>query len=185
MASASRHKRNQQVLHVHAGLRVEGAERLVHQDDPRPQDQRPGDRHPLPHAAGKLVRILVGVGRHVQPDVLDPLAAELLALAAADALALQAEGDVLQHRAVIEAGVILEDHAAVGAGSGNRLSLAPALRRVVGGCCGVRPAINRRIVLLPQPLGPRTQTNSPLFGRSSTKKLTSRMAVYSFGWPAL
>ena len=55
----------------------------------------------------------------------------------------------------------------------------------VGGCCGGRPAISRRMVLLPQPLGPRMQTNSPLFGRSSTKKLTSRMAVYSFGWPAL
>ena len=60
----------------HAGLRVEGAERLVHEDDPRLEDQRAGDGHPLPHAAGKLVRVLVGVGRHVQPDVLDPLAAE-------------------------------------------------------------------------------------------------------------
>ena len=32
---------------------------------------------------------------------------------------------------------------------------------VVGGCWGRSPAISRRIVLLPLPLGPRTQMNSP------------------------
>ena len=37
---------------------------------------------------------------------------------------------------------------------------------LVGGCWGRRPAISRRIVLLPQPLGPRMQMNSPLSTRS-------------------
>ena len=76
-------QRRDQVLHVPAGLRIEGPERLVHEDDPRAEDERAGDGHPLPHAAGKLVRILLGVGRHVQPHALDPLAAELLPLATA------------------------------------------------------------------------------------------------------
>ena len=31
--------------------------------------------------------------------------------------------------------------------------------------------MSRRIVLLPQPLGPRMQTNSPLRGRSATTKV--------------
>ena len=53
----------------------------------------------------------------------------------------------------------------------------------VGGCCGDRPAISRRIVLLPQPLGPRMPMNSPLSGRSSTAKVTSWIAVKSFGLP--
>ena len=49
-----------------------------------PQDQRPGDRHALPHAAGELVRILVLVLGDVQADVADPLAAQLVALLAAE-----------------------------------------------------------------------------------------------------
>jgi hypothetical protein len=113
------------------------------------------------------VGILVGIGGRIEPHVLDPLPAQLVALAAGDALALQAEGDVLQHRAVVEAGVVLKDHAAVGARAGDRLAWT-STSPVVGGCWGVRPAISRRIVLLPQPLGPRMQTNSPLFGRWAT-----------------
>ena len=120
------------------------------------------------HAAGKLVGILVGSVGRIEAHVLDPLPAQLVALPAADALALQAEGDVLQHRAMVEAGVVLKDHAAVGAGPDDRVADAPAPRRWWAGCWGGSPAISRRIVLLPQPLGPRMQTNSPLFGRWAT-----------------
>ena len=59
---------------------IERAEGLVHQDDPRPQDQRAGDGHALPHAAGELVRVLVGVLLDVEADALDPVAAQLVAL---------------------------------------------------------------------------------------------------------
>ena len=46
----------QLLVELVAGDLVERAERLVHQQDARPADQRPGDRHALAHAAGKLVR---------------------------------------------------------------------------------------------------------------------------------
>src|SRR5690349_13735226 len=45
------------VKHV-PGHRVERAERLVHQQHVRVLGQRPGQRDPLPHAAGQLVRSL-------------------------------------------------------------------------------------------------------------------------------
>ena len=56
---------------------------------------------------------------------------------------------------------------------------------LVGGCWGRRPAISRRIVLLPQPLGPRMQMNSPLSTRSSTTNVTLRIAVNSLDRPGL
>ena len=48
----------QQVLELGPGLRVDRRERLVHQQQRRPGGQRPGDRHPLLHAAGELPRVL-------------------------------------------------------------------------------------------------------------------------------
>ena len=45
---------DQQLLHVQPRRRIERAERLVHQDDARRQDQRAGDGHALPHAARQL-----------------------------------------------------------------------------------------------------------------------------------
>ena len=47
-------------LHVLAGHLVEGAERLVHQQQLRRGGQRPGDRHPLLHPAGQLPRPVTG-----------------------------------------------------------------------------------------------------------------------------
>ena len=72
VAWVCRQRSSKQVLHVHARHRVERAEGLVHQDDPGPQDERLGDGHPLPHAAGELVRILVLIVRDAQADVADP-----------------------------------------------------------------------------------------------------------------
>src|SRR6478752_1135047 len=46
----------QQVLHLHPGQRVEGAERLVEQQQPGPPGQGPGERGALRHAAGDLAR---------------------------------------------------------------------------------------------------------------------------------
>ena len=55
----------------------------------------------------------------IETDPGDPAAGMLVALATRYALAFEAEGDVVEHGAVIEAGVVLEDHAAVGAGAGH------------------------------------------------------------------
>ena len=108
-----------------------------------------------------------------------------LALPAPHAAALQAEGDVLQHacdgRSWCSPGRPCR---------GRRRGRRPARsargpRRWWADAAAAGPAISRRMVLLPQPLGPRTQMNSPLSGRSSTKKVTSRMAVYSFGRPGV
>ena len=62
----------QQLLtHFGSGLLVEGAKRLVHQNDPRVLHETPGDRHALFHSARQLVRIAVGEG--VQADELQHL----------------------------------------------------------------------------------------------------------------
>ncbi len=49
-----------QQLVTHRGARdlVQGAEGLVHEQQPRRRDQRPRQRDALLHAAGKLVRIV-------------------------------------------------------------------------------------------------------------------------------
>src|SRR5258706_6190441 len=49
----------------------------------------------------------------------------------------------------------------------------------VAGNCGRSPAISRSTVDLPQPDGPRMAMNSPLFGRSGTENVTSRITVRS------
>ena len=107
---------DEQILHVEAGGRIEGAERLVHEDDPRPEDERPGDRHPLAHPAGKFVGILGGVAARIEPHALDPLSPLRIARPLRHALALKPEGDVPEDGAIVEARVILEHHPPVGPG---------------------------------------------------------------------
>ncbi len=86
---------------------------------------------------------------------------------------------------LIERRVVLKDHAAVGAGSADGFAIDQDGSRVVGGCWGLRPAMRRSTVDLPQPEGPRMATNSPRPGRSWTVKLTSLIAVNARGVPAL
>ena len=90
----------------------------------------------------------------IETDPGDPAPGMLVALAARHALAFEAEGDIVEHGPVIEAGVILKDHAPVGARSVARGRPITSTSPLVGGCWGPRPAISRRIVLLPHPLGP-------------------------------
>ena len=52
---------------------------------------------------------------HVQPDLRDPFLGLLAARLPRHALAFQAEGDIVRDRPVVERGVILKDHTAVGA----------------------------------------------------------------------
>ena len=67
----------QQLLHLAAGLRVERAKRLVHQNDRRAQGQRARNRNPLLHTPGKRLRI--GVLEAAQSDILHQLRHRLLA----------------------------------------------------------------------------------------------------------
>ena len=50
------------------------------------------------------------------------MAGQLVAIAAGHALAFEPEGDVIEHRAVVERRVILKHHAAVGTGASDRLA---------------------------------------------------------------
>jgi len=109
----------QQLLHVEARRRIERAKRLVHQDDARSQNEGARDRYALAHAAGQLARILVRVPLDVQPDFLDPRAGLVAALFRAGAAALEAEGDVVFNRAIVERRVVLKHHAAICARPGD------------------------------------------------------------------
>ena len=53
--------------------RVDGAERLVHQQHRRVGRQRAGDADPLALAAGELVRVALGVARRVETDQVEQL----------------------------------------------------------------------------------------------------------------
>ena len=65
---------------VGAHLGVERAERLVEQQHLRVDGERPGQRHPLPLAAGELRR--VAVLEPVEPDDLEQLVDLALAISA-------------------------------------------------------------------------------------------------------
>ncbi len=93
-------------LHLLAQLLVEGAERLVEQQHPRPLDPRAGQRDALALAAREAVGLAVaeaGKLGHLQ-DIADPAGY----LGARQALHFQAVGNVLRHRHVREEGVGLE-----------------------------------------------------------------------------
>ncbi len=100
---------HQLVLHLGADQRVEGGERLVHEQDRRLGRQRPGEPDALLHAARELVRVAVGHG--LQAHRFQRLQGPLALLRTAAPGYLQPEGGVLGHRPVGEQGEGLEDHA--------------------------------------------------------------------------
>ena len=89
-------------------LEVERAERLVEEQHVGPVDQGPGERDPLLLAARQLVRLAAFVAGQV--DELERFADPPRGLVLGDALALQAEGDVVADVEVGEERVVLEDH---------------------------------------------------------------------------
>ena len=96
------------VLHVAADQRIERAERLVVEHHLGVGRERARDADALLHAARELVRELVrGV---LEADERSTSCARVLPLALADALHLEAEGDVVDHAAVREQAEVLEDH---------------------------------------------------------------------------
>ena len=110
----------QPVAQLLAHLRVEGAERLVEQQQARLDGERPGQGHALALAARELGRHPVGEGLEVHElEQLGHALADLVLRALAD---LEPEGDVAVHAHVLERGVVLEHEADV----------AP-LRRQAGG----------------------------------------------------
>jgi len=151
------HHAEQQLHDLPAGLQVELAGRLVRDQQARPAGQRPGDRHPLLLAAGKLVWAVGGVAGH--PGQLEHGRDPLPALAGPQARDAQRNPDVLrrgQHRHEPEG---LEDEGDPVSPHRQPLPLGhpvhlaavhphPALRRVVqaaddvqqGGLAGAGPA---------------------------------------------
>ena len=94
-------------VHLVAGQGVQGAERLVHQQDGRVVAQRPGDRGPLPHAAGQLPR--VGALEAGQADELAQLGSPRPPRLPADPPQLQRQRDVVRDRVPGEQVGVLED----------------------------------------------------------------------------
>ena len=98
-------------LHVGTELLVERAERLVHQEHARPEDERPGQRHALLLAARELARqrsLVAG-----EPDQLERFADPAQDSGARRLAHLQGERDVVEDGQMREHRVALEDHAEV------------------------------------------------------------------------
>ena len=97
--------------------------------------QHAGDGDALLHAAGELVRI--AVGEALKADQPDEFVGDIVDLAARQPALARAKADVLAHRHPGKQRVVLEHHAAVAAGTGDRLAVhltprrwsAPRIRR--------------------------------------------------------
>ena len=96
-------------LHLLAQLGVEIGERLVEQQDLRPDHESAGQRHALLLAARQLARKAAGEG--AEADQLQRLADAPGALGGGDALHLEPERHVLRHRHVREERIALEHDA--------------------------------------------------------------------------
>jgi hypothetical protein len=97
--------------HALARENVEGAERLVHQQESRSDQKRPANRHALLHPAGQLMRVMIfEAGKTRKLDQLEGLRAIARSRIAAH---LDAEQDVAQHRAPGHEDGRLEDHAGI------------------------------------------------------------------------
>ena len=88
-------------------LRVEGAQRLVEQEDGGIQDQRPREGDPLLLAAGELIRPALLVAG--QTDELERATDHLAALPLRRLLVAEAERDVLLDVQMREQRIVLED----------------------------------------------------------------------------
>ena len=139
----------QLVVHQVAGHGVEGAERLVHEQHVGLLGQRPGQGHPLAHATGQLVGLLVDeAARGAPARAARPPG--VLRSAARHAAQPQGQLDVLAHGQPREERGLLEHQGG--------LPLRHGLRRPSGWS---RPATRLSRVVLPQPEAPTRQTNSP------------------------
>jgi hypothetical protein len=111
----------QQLLHQRARLVVQGAERLVEEQDLRIVRQRAREGGALLHAAGQHLRVVRLEA--AQPDALDVVGRDAVLLGLRHALLPQAEADVLLHGQPGKQRVGLEHHAAVRPGPRDRLAV--------------------------------------------------------------
>ena len=145
-------------LHALAGHLVEGAERLVHQQQPRALGERARDRDALLHAAGELVG--VPVGEVAEADQLDQLARARPASGACRRRAARAAARCSRAPCARAAGrpAGRRCRSPGRAGPGGRSCRTPRPCPALGAS---RSAMRRSSVDLPQPLGPISETNSP------------------------
>src|SRR5215211_6031289 len=108
----------QELLHQRSGLVVEGAERLVEQQDRRLVGQRARDRGALLHAAGELLWVMLR--KAGKSDPLKPLAHDATARGRRNALLAQPERNVVGDGEPGEQSVGLKHHAAIGPRPGDR-----------------------------------------------------------------
>ena len=100
---------HQLVLHLAADERVEGAERLVHEQDRRIAAQRPGQADTLLHAAGEFSDGVLGV--RLEADHRQRLQRFCVTFTLGNALHLEAVAGVVDDVPVGEQCEVLEDHA--------------------------------------------------------------------------
>ena len=95
--------------HLHAQLRVEIGERLVHQEDRGLTDERTSHRHTLTLTAGELPRTAV---EHLgEPEMTEGgLTHPTVALGLADAAHRERETDVVVRRQMRIQRIVLKDH---------------------------------------------------------------------------
>ena len=103
----------QLVLQPLAGDRVDGTERLVHQDHRRVRGQSAGDADALLLSTGQLAGVAVAVLRRVEADQLEQLVDALLDPVLLPAEHLGNDRDVLRHGHVREQAAALDDVADV------------------------------------------------------------------------
>ncbi len=137
-------------LQVDAQLAVERAERLVHQEDARPEDDRPRHGDALLLAAGELARMALLVS--LQPDGAQRLPHPRPDLGRRHAPGPQGIGDVLLHAEMGEQRVVLEDDAEAALIGGHAVGEAPVDqdRRRRSACRSRRSATGSRICPSPR-----------------------------------
>ena len=154
----------QELLHGEPGLRVERAERLVHQQRARVHDQDAGDADALAHAARQLRR--QGIGERLEPDQLHHVAGLVLVGRARQALHARPERDVVPDGQPREQrrlpGTPRRGRGRAARSRCRRTARSPLVGRS-------NPATRLSRVDFPQPDGPSRATNSP----SPMSRLTS------------
>ena len=149
-----------QLAHREALIGVERAERLVHQIDGRAAHDRARERHLLLVAAGELLRVERRAGAR-DPSARRRRRRGRRISARREPGGAQRERDVARARSGADrarrTGTPCRRRAATGAAASRRARRAGSRRRSRSS----RPAIMRSVVVLPQPDGPSSTTNSP------------------------
>ena len=154
----------QPAAQVAAHLGIERPERLIEQQHPRFDGERPGERHALPLAAGELRREAVAkAGELHQLEKLERRACGLRSPpgAAPRGRTLQAEGDIVENRHMAEQRIVLEHEADIAVPC-TLSAEASSLPNQISPAVGISsPAISRSNVVLPEPDGPSSARSSP------------------------